>query len=316
MREVRLSSIDLNLLLVFEAIMVGRSVSSAAERLNRTQSAVSHALGRLRDLIDDPLFIRTPRGMVPTAHAESIAPRIHAALVEIQQALSPQIPFDPAHAECAITIGMTDYMAYLLMPDLTARLRESAPGITLTVLPCYAKACQGPLENERIALFVGNPPPELPAYLATMPLFHETQVCVARADHPALAQPPNAEQYLGHAHVNVSPWGETGYVDAMLAQFGVQRTLAITVGSFLAVPPILERSDLLATLPARLATRLARHYPLAIRSLPFTLPVSEMMMTWHRRLDRDARLAWLRSEIAAIFLPDAANSQSATRRTP
>ncbi|WP_068072353.1 LysR family transcriptional regulator [Novosphingobium lentum] len=304
MREVRLSSIDLNLLLVFDAIMIHASVSAAADQLHRTQSAVSHALARLRTIIGDPLFVRTPGGMVPTAYASAIAPRIRSALFEIQDALVPQEAFDPARYRGTIAAGMTDYMAYLLLPDLAARLAQAAPGLTLDVVPCFARACAAPLDDDRIALFVGNAPPDLPPWLVSAPLYQERQVCVARCGHPAMAGNLSVDIFLAQRHVDVSPWGDAGYVEAALAGLGVERQLAVTVGSFLAVAPVLERTDLLAVLPERLARRMAQSHALAVALVPFDLGISPIGLTWHRRLDRDLRITWLREEIAAILLAD------------
>ncbi|WP_198351109.1 LysR family transcriptional regulator [Flavisphingomonas formosensis] len=300
MREVNLSAIDLNLLVVFEAILAEQSVSGAARRVHLTQSAVSHALGRLRHLVGDPLFLRTPQGMVPTAHAQAIAPRIRNALGEIQQALYPEDSFDPAQSTDRFRIGMTDYMAYILMPELAARLERSAPGIVVTVIPLHARACVGRIEDGEIDLFVGNPPVDPPQHLASLAIFGEDHVCVARAGHPAFPLPLSRKAFLARRHLNVAPSGEPGYVDRELGLHGVSRDIAMTVGSFLLVPALLDRSDLIAVLPARLALRLAAPYALQLSPLPFALRQSPIALTWHRRFDKDPGLLWLCREIVDL----------------
>ena len=304
MRNLALSAVDLNLLLIFEAILKERSVSRAAERLNITQSAVSHSLARLRALMDDPLFVRTRRGMEPTAFAESIADRVTGVLGEIRGIFVPQSDFEPGQSQQRFALGMTDYMGFVVMPGLARRLNEAAPNVEIVVLPTSAHGCAQLLERGEIDLYVGNFPPDPPNYLASSLLYDEELVCVARAAHPAFGGALTRAGFLAHPHLHVSPWGAPGYVDQKLASHKVQRRIALTVGDFLVALAILEQSDLIAILPRRIAEPALQRFALAVRPSPFDFGKSKIGLTWHRRFDADQGLLWLKNEIALACAPE------------
>jgi DNA-binding transcriptional LysR family regulator len=303
MKGLNLSSVDLNLLVVFDTIMAERSVSRAAERLHLTQSAVSHALTRLRTILGDELFIRGPAGMLPTALAETISGRVRAALREIQGVLSQEEAFDPAKSTHRFTLGMTDYVALVHMPILARRLQLAAPGIRLVVLPANWRSCAGMIERGEIDLFIGAGMHDLPSFLSSAPLYVDESVCVARRGHPAFARRLTATRFLECEHLHVSPWGEPGYIDEMLSRQRNSRRIAMTVGHFLLAPAILEQTDMVAILPARVAAPMAKRYRLAIQPPPFDLGVAHIVQTWHRRYDADAGLRWLREQVALAPQP-------------
>jgi DNA-binding transcriptional LysR family regulator len=305
----RLSSVDLNLLVVFDTIMAERSVSRAADRLHLTQSAVSHALNRLRGILDDELFVRTPTGMVPTSQAESIAGGIHAALRDIQGVLTPGSAFEPSRSEQRFTLGMTDYVAMVVMPDLSRRLEQVAPRVRVVVLPASRRSSSGMIERGEIDLYVGGVTQDPPRFVSTASLFREVSVCVARRGHPAFAGRLTQAGLLACEHLHVSPWGDLGYIDEMLTRQRSPRRIALTVGHFLLAPAILERTDLVAILPRRLAESMAKRYRLALRPSPFDLGVTEIAQSWHRRFDGDPGLRWLREQIAAVCETEAGTSR-------
>jgi DNA-binding transcriptional LysR family regulator len=298
-QALNLSTVDLNLLVVFDTILAERSVSRAAERLHLTQSAVSHALTRLRVIMDDELFIRAPTGMLPTALAAAISGRVRAALREIQGVLTREDAFDPAKSTHRFTLGMTDYVALLHMPALARRLQQGAPEVRLVVLPANWRSSAGMLERSEIDLYIGAGMPDPPSFLARAELYADESVCVARRGHPAFARRLTAARLLACDHLHVSPWGEPGYIDEMLSRQRSSRRIAMTVGHFLLAPAILEHTDLVAVLPKRVVTLLARRYRLTVQSSPFDLGVTQIVQTWHRRYDADAGLRWLRGQIAA-----------------
>ncbi len=268
--------------------MAERSVSRAALRLRLTQSAVG-----------DALFIRTPKGIKPTTLAESISGRVHTALSDIRGILTPESVFEPSRTKQRFKLGMTDYVSFAIMPGLARSLQHQAPGAQVIVLPASARASVGMIERGEIDLYIGAPPPDAPDFIATAELFTDDSVCVARRGHPAFGRKFTASDFLACSHLHVSPWGETGFIDEMLSRQGTERRIALTVGHFLVVPSILERADLIAVLPRRLALPLTRRYALAMRASPLDLGVSRIVQVWHRRFDADAGLTWMREKIAA-----------------
>jgi DNA-binding transcriptional LysR family regulator len=299
MPPVTLSSVDLNLLVVFDAILTERSVSRAAERLRLTQSAVSHALARLRGIMGDELFIRTPLGMQPTILAESLSGRVHAVLSDIRGILTPDGAFDPGRSTQRFRLGMTDFLSFVLMPTLARVLQNQAPGVQVVVLPASARASVAMIERGDIDLYIGAPVHQPPEFLSSSPLFAAESVCIARRGHPAFARKLTAARFLAHAHLHVSPWGEAGFIDEMLSRQRTARRIALTVGHFLVVPAILEQTDLIAVIPRRLALPMAKRYGLALRPSPFDLGVAQIAQVWHRRFDSDAGLTWMREQVVA-----------------
>ncbi|WP_176593608.1 LysR family transcriptional regulator [Sphingobium sp. EM0848] len=298
-RDVNLSGLDLNLLVVFDMILIEQSVSRAAERLHLTQSAVSHALSRLRLLLHDPLFVRTPQGMQPTAHAEALAGPVAAVLRDIRTLLVPSAQFDPATSTQRFTLGMTDYVAAVVMPALARRMTAGAPHVRLVVQPSNARSCGQMIENGGIDLYVGSEPPHPPNFLASSPLYADEAVCVARAGHPALSGGLSRDDFLHCAHLHISPFGALGAIDQALASQRVTRRIAMTIGDFLVAPSIIEQSDLIAVLPRRIAEPMLARYALAMTESPFDFGAFPIRQTWHRRFDKDPGLNWLKSEIEA-----------------
>ncbi|NVO15063.1 MAG: LysR family transcriptional regulator [Rhodoplanes sp.] len=303
MQQIHLRAVDLNLLVVLDAVAAERSVTRAAERLHLTQPAVSHALGRLRALFDDPLFVRTPGGLEPTARALRLAERVAAVLAEIGDVLAPGDGFDPATSRRRFTVGMSDYAAFVILPRLSARLRATAPGVEMVVR--HTSHAQGfaLLEDGGAELIVGSFP-KAPARIIREKLFDERFLCAARSGHPAFAQKLTLRRYAGLDHLQVSLSGEpSGMVDAALRRHGTSRKVVLTVGHFLVAPEILAATDLIATEPARLLAPAAARLGLATAATPLPLPGFEVVQAWPRRLGTDAGLAWLRHEVATAAVP-------------
>jgi DNA-binding transcriptional LysR family regulator len=186
MQRINLRAVDLNLLVVFDAVMSERSVTRAAERLHLTQPAVSHALSRLRATFADPLFVRTPAGLEPTAPALRLAGRIAVVLDEIGSILTPGGGFDPATSTRCFTIGMSDYAAFVILPKLAARVRQAAPLAQLVVRHTSHDHGLAALDGGVAELIVGAFPPAPARFAATL-LFKEGFLCAARRGHPAMA---------------------------------------------------------------------------------------------------------------------------------
>jgi DNA-binding transcriptional LysR family regulator len=302
MKTINLRSVDLNLLVVVDAVMTERSVSRAARRLHLTQPAVSHALRRLRTLFGDRLFVRTPLGMSPTSLTEHIAPRIAAILHGISDLLTGQqaAAFEAARSQRRFIVGMTDYTAFVLLPALARHLEARAPHIELVVRPTDRVSGVGMIDREEVELVIGGTFPNQPNYLCSSPLLSEKSLCAARRDHPAFVRKVTRRAYLSNLHLHVSPWGERGYIDEVLNRHGVSRRIGLTIGHFLLAPAILEQTDLIATLPERVVQPMAARFALSVSEPPFDLGATEIVQYWHRRLDANAGLLWLRQQIAAI----------------
>ena len=300
MQRINLRSVDLNLLVVFDAVMAERSVTLAAERLRLTQPAVSHALSRLRGVFKDPLFVRTPAGLEPTPAAARLAGRIGAVLNDIGAILTPDEDFAPATSARRFTIGMSDYAAFVFLPSLARRLQTVAPSMQLVARNTNHAQGIGMLDESEVELIVGNFP-KPPNRIESELLFKEGFVCAGRKGHPALARRLDLSTYLAQAHLNVSLRGDpTGYVDEVLARKRRRRRLVLTAGHFLMASWIVAATDLVATEPARVLRPSASQLGLLIQPPPFDLPEFEVAQMWPRRLTNDTGHTWLRRQIMAV----------------
>ncbi|QGZ64928.1 LysR family transcriptional regulator [Paraburkholderia acidisoli] len=283
--------LDLNLLRALDALLDERNVTRAAQRLSLTQPAVSAMLTRLRESFDDPLFVRTQRGIVPTERALQLAVPLKQVLSDIEQMMQPQA-FVPETAELTFTIASTDYALRALVVPFLARLRETAPGIRAVVVPVQHERLSAQLEsgNVDIALIT---PETTPADLHARHLFEERYVCVMRTDHPAAAQPLTLERFctLDHALVSYTGGSLRGVTDEALARIGRSRRVTVSVNSFLVLPEILSTSDLIAVVPSRLAHGLQG---LKIVEPPLAIPGFTKTMVWHERTHRAPAHRWVR----------------------
>lgn len=295
MNNIHLTNIDLNLLTVFDAVMRERNATRAAHRIGLTQPAVSHALNRLRAVLGDPLFVRTPGGMVPTPFAQEMATPVRGMLEGIENLFSRERNFDPTASARAFTLGMSDYATSVLLPKVLEILTTEAPGVSITVKNTGHDVGLGMVDSGQAELAAGNfplPPPHLRREL----LYREGFVCAGRTGHPALNGRLTLKRYLAIDHLQVSTAGNPhGYVDDVLDKMNVRRRVKATVGHFLAAPLLLENTDLLATEPTRLFSALGKRHGLRLATPPFALPEFEVVQIWHARHDGDPGHAWLRT---------------------
>ena len=290
---------DLNLLPVFVTLMEERSVTRAAARLGITQPALSNALNRLRDMLRDPLFIRERYGMKPTPTALELLPVISASLAAIDEAIRSQQAFDPARAERQFTIAPNSYVEFVLMPAIVARLRDSAPSITLRLIPFGSDLAETGVMAGTTAIVLGRivDPPD---NLVVQHLMDEGLACVVRADHPDVRDGLSREGYERLKHVNVLPPGRlrAGLFQA-LERTGLRREVAVSVTHFLAVPEIVAVTDCCATLPTLFCRHLAGDPRLKVVPAPVDLGTFPVEMGWHVRFRDDPAHRWLRALVAA-----------------
>jgi DNA-binding transcriptional LysR family regulator len=294
-----LKNLDLNLLRTLSVLLAEHNVSRAAERLHLSQPSVSVQLAKLRDVFKDPLLLPGPRGMRPTARAESLREPLAVALEALNEVMSPLQPFDPSRASLTWKIAATDYSeATVLLPTLPL-LRESAPNARLSVVQVaprlIARQCE--LGDLDLAFHTAD---EAPEGLRRRTLFKEHYVLVGRPGHPRLKRRITVEQFCKLDHVVVSPdgGGFAGATDTALAQMGLQRRVMLSVPHFSFVRDALSRTDLVAMLPSRLVDVDAE---LKVVQAPVDVPGYEMVMLWHERLHRDPSHQWLRELVGAAI---------------
>ncbi|CAG2141383.1 LysR family transcriptional regulator [Cupriavidus numazuensis] len=291
---------DLNLLPVFLTLMEERNVTRAAERLGMTQPALSNALARLRDMLQDPLFIRERYGMQPTEKAEAMAPGIAAAIAELDQLVLGQQAFDPAKAERLFILAPNSYVEFVLLPGIVAKLSERAPGIRLRLVPFGAELAETGVSSGATAMVLGRivDPAE---NLVVQPLMEDGLACVVRADHPLVNKRISRQQYEQLRHVNVLPPGRLrAGLFQTLQREGLRREVAISVTHFMAVPELVAATDYCATLPAQICRHLARDARLKVLAAPVDLGTFPVQMAWHVRYRHDPAHQWLRELVAEV----------------
>jgi len=293
-----LKNLDLNLLKALDALLDERSVTRAAVRLNLTQPAMSGVLTRLRDSLDDPLFVRAQRGMVPTARALALAAPLKQVLADIETLLQPAA-FDPASASLTLAIAATDYALRAVAVPYLAALKEAAPNMRVALVPVQGEDILARLERGAIDLALVTPETTPPGLHARR-LFDERYVCVMRHGHPAAREAVltlDAFCALDHALVSYEGGEFAGVTDAALAQLGRSRRVKLSVASFLVLPEILRSSDLAAVVPARLAAGVDG---LAVFEPPLAIPGFTKVVAWHERTHRSAAHQWARELLSRV----------------
>ncbi|MGU7771801.1 LysR substrate-binding domain-containing protein [Burkholderia sp. MR1-5-21] len=294
---MRLSKIDLNLFVVFEAIYVKRNLTRAAEVLSITQPAVSNALARLRKTLNDPLFVSTPAGMVPTPMAENIIGRVREALQLLDASAHEGDVFDPATSERVFRLSMSDLTEALVLPALGELLQRHAPG--MHVRSYYLDRGEVPtaLANGSVDIAIDSPPIGDPSLLQA-PVVRDRYACMIRHDHPFNGDVLSMDDYLAMGHIHVSSRRKgSGHVDTELARIGQRRNIQMRVQHYMVAPLIAMRGDLALTAPLRLL----RRYPARILELPFEVPDLEYCCFWHRSADRDQANQWLREQLMQLM---------------
>ena len=294
-----IATFDLNLLRVFEALLIERNVTRAGQHLNLSQSATSSALRRLREALGDDLFLRTPEGMVPTPRALELAEPLRRALGDVRAALDGGA-FDPATAKRAFTIAASDYDVALHVPRLAQLLSREAPAIDLRVLPHRNVDAVALVDEAQVDVALGYFP-RAPQRLHRGTLLIESFVCVMRRGHPLAEGLMTLDAYAAAPHLLVTLVGDTvGIVDDLLAERGLTRRIAMTIPHFAAAPAVLAHSDLIAALPKRIADCYADPHSLVTRPLPFESYQTEHEMLWHPRTALHPGQRWLREVLVRV----------------
>jgi len=310
LHEINLSRIDLNLFVLFEAVRDEGHVGRAAERLSLSPSAVSHGLSRLRRLLNDPLFLRTPKGVVPTERAEELAGQIGEILSQARRVVATAEPFDPATSTRRFTIGAPDGALAGILSPLLDRLDKTAPSVDIAIRQVLPLAGQvdsdrawaaGLAELETRATDIAILPVDrVPPRFAIHPLFEETFVIGMRKGHP-FAKKPTLDRYCKASHLVVSMSGDSfGFVDKALAEHGRTRRIALTVPNFMLALALVADSDLLSALPKSLLSRNAARFGLQDVAVPLPLPNFQISAVATRAALTDAGVAWLFEMLADL----------------
>lgn len=305
---------DLNLLPIFVALMEERSVTRAAERMGMTQPALSNALSRLRQMLQDQLFVRERYGIQPTPIALELSPLIAEALAQLDDAILGQQAFDPAHAERLFTIAPNGYVEFVIVPAVLARLEKVAPGIKLRLTPFGNDLAETGVVLGTTALVLGRivDPPD---NLVVQHLMDEGLACAVRADHPAIGDAMTREQFETMKHVNIVPPGRmrAGLFQA-LAQQQLKRDVAISVTNFFAAAEMVAVTDYCATLPSLICRQLMHDPRLKVLPAPVDLGSFPVEMAWHVRYRHDPAHRWLRALIGEV-ITDFKDKTAATAMT-
>ena len=297
-KRMNVATLDLNLLRVFDAVLRSRSVTQAAGHLELTQPAVSNALARLRQAFGDALFVRSPQGMEPTPFARELAEPVRQALALLESALAHGAGFDPATSGRAFRFYMSDLGQTEFLPPLVERLRRSAPGVRLEAVALELEGIGDALAAGSLDIAVGFLPGLGPPLLRK-PLFRDPYVCLLRADHPVQAL--TRKRFAEASHALVSYRGGHHVVEEAIERAGLARRVVLRVPHFTVVPMVLERTDLILTLPARVARVFERGGKFKSLPSPLPIPPADVAMHWHERFDADPGNRWLREQIAELF---------------
>lgn len=300
---LELRGLELDQLVYLDRMLRLRSVTRAAQEVGLTQSAMSHALRRLRERLGDPLLVRVGGGMEPTPFAERLRPRLRAALVTLDRALAPTDGFDPGTQDRTFRIASPDLFDLLFLPALVQRLQRAGPGLRLQTSSygrpdLHGALAEGDLDLAVVPVLKGELPVGHEAYVRRT-LFRDGWRCFLRSGHPALDD-WSLDRWLAAGHLLIAPSGRTGgLVDHVLEQHGRSRTVALQVESFGVAPGLVASTDLVLTAPASMA-QVTRGLGIVDVEAPVPLPEHGIAMLWHRRFGEEAGLRWMMEQLEAV----------------
>lgn len=311
-----IADVDLNLLVVFDALLKARSVSGAARALKMSQPATSFALNRLRKMFGEPLFVRTARGIHPTPYAESLSVPLETILDRIRADLLQQPTFDPATEQRSITFNMQDIGELVFLPRILDRLNAIAPGLQVRTVNLPPPLLEPALRSGEVDIALGHFPDLDGAALFQQRLFSHSFVCIVRADHPTIKDEMTRRQFLEGLHAVVHPAGHmSDSLEAELQAQGLTRRVSVRIEHFLAVPTILSQSNLIFTVPYAIGAGLAKLADIKLVRPPFKAKPRIVKQHWHARFQHDAANRWLRSLVAELFMDKGPRTRArATRR--
>ena len=292
---------ELNLLIIFDAIMTEGSISRAADRLSMTQPAVSNAVSRMRVAWKDELFVKQGRNIKPTLKADNMWQQIKQPINELSGVIAPK-SFDPATAQRTFRISAADIVVEMMSVRLRKLIEQEAPGINIHMMPYTIINTNEVLDDATVDLVIGASN-TMPGTIRAKHLFHPDYVCVMRPDHPLTKGKLTLEKFAAAEHLLVSLSGDTvGVTDEFLASKGLSRRIAMTVNQFSMVPDLLINSNLIAIAPLGPVACNIKKGDLVSVPYPFQIPLGSASLFWHTRQDKDQGLIWLRKHVKEIVI--------------
>lgn len=299
---MNINTFDFNLLRVFEAVMREGNITVAGAQLGLTQSAMSHALQRLRQVFNDPLFVRTTRGMRPTAYAQTLAGPVMEAIGAIKNALELDVRFDPATSSRTFNLLMTDIAELIFLPHLIPYLKQVAPDVSIVSTQMERGHYRDALELGPADLAIGQMP-HMHRDFYQQHLFEEPLTCLMRSAHPAIGRRLSMQQFMEAEHISVSaPALVDGLIKRALGKRAAKRKISLHIPHYAVVPMILARSDLIAVVPEHVGTAFARLEEFKALPLPFDVAAVRVSQFWHERSHHDPGHRWLRAAVAELFM--------------
>jgi DNA-binding transcriptional LysR family regulator len=299
---MNINTFDFNLLRVFDAVMREGNITGAGAQLGLTQSAMSHAVERLRQKFNDPLFVRTTRGMKPTAYAQTLAGPVAEAIRAIKSTLEIEVNFNPATSVRNFNLLMTDIAELIFLPKLVPYLKEVAPGITIVSTQMERVQYRDALEQGGADLAIGQIPSIHKDFYQQF-LFDEPLVCTMREAHPVIGKRITLAQFMEAEHISVSaPALVDSLIKKALGNRAAKRKIVLQLPHYAVVPTILAKTDFIAVLPVHVGTVFARLEDFKSLPVPFKVAPVRVTQFWHRRSHHDPGHAWLRSVLAKLFM--------------
>jgi DNA-binding transcriptional LysR family regulator len=296
---MELRRIDLNLLVILDALLDHGSITRVAETLELSQPTVSAALGKLRTVLNDELFVRSQSGMQPTERAMQLREPIQRILRTVRLEVLALARFDPAELNDTITISTSDVGELEFLPGLIDRMSARAPKASIRTVIRHPQALADAMDEGEIDLAIGYFPDLQTAVFKQQVLFSHDIVCIVRRDHPLYANGLDLNQYRDARHLVVSQESRSqDVIDQALRELGVVRHVALTISHYVNVPPLISGSDLIATIARPIAYNAGKTYPIALIDAPFAVAPMQIKQIWHRRYHRSPKLIWLRNLIA------------------
>jgi len=294
-----LDRFDLNLLVAFDVLMRELNVSRAASSLFIGQSAMSHTLNRLRQAMEDPILVKTRHGMKPTPRALELIGPVRKILQEIESAVTTKLEFDEKIARQRFVIAATDYSELIILPPLIKRIKNLAKGVEIHNRQPWQYLPEAELENGTINVVLGfDTSLDTPTRIQQHALFSDVLVSIVREGHPFIGDSITLEQYISMEHVLISPAGDNrGIVDQWLEKMNLTRNISLVVPHFLSAPLVIAQTDMILTLPYRIAEVFKQMSPLKLLHTPIDLPSFQMSMIWHPLYEKDPAQRWLRMQI-------------------
>jgi DNA-binding transcriptional LysR family regulator len=291
---------ELNLLMVFDAIMTERSITRAANRLSMTQPAVSNAVSRMRVAWKDELFVKDGRNIQPTLHAQNLWNQVREPLISLTEAVDPK-RFDPATAKRTFRIAVTDIVVDMAWAELRCAIEKEAPGVNIHAVPYTIVNADQVLEDAEVDMVIGNTGVISNTFRAEY-LFSPMYICIMNHDHPLAKAELSLQEFAAADHLLVSLSGDiTGYTDQVLLQHGLSRRVAVSVNHFSSVANLIKRSDLICVIPITAVAKDIIAGEISATMPPLELMPQQVSTIWHKRQDRDQGLIWLREHLKRII---------------